>query len=135
MWSSFSSIIAMSIVFAWVYIDRTDGVAISVWHDLQFSINRFFLSISYISIFVWTASSISWRLVFCVFSFCCFSLLSWLRVRKDCWYGIFSSKSSRRYTNQFILKTRKKCIFSQNRYSISTHINEWNTMVEKYHLP
>ena len=63
MWSSFSSIIAMSLAFIWVDIDRTDGIAISVWHELEFSISRFSLSIGSISTLVWIASSINWGLV------------------------------------------------------------------------
>ena len=40
-----------------------DGIAISVWHDLEFSISKFSLSTSSISLLVWIASSIVWRLV------------------------------------------------------------------------
>ena len=80
----------MSLVFVWVDIDCTYGVAISVCHDLEFSISRFSLSISSISILILIASLTSQHLVKEIRLLLQISLLSWLRVRKDCWYSNFS---------------------------------------------
>ena len=123
--SSFSSIIAISLAYVWVDIDRTDGIAISVWHDLDFSVSRISPSIGFISTLVWIASPISWRLVEQSYLFSIVFLF---------WVGfVYEKIVGTTFPVKILLvdipsnsfwREEKKCILSQNWYSIPT--DKWS---------
>ena len=133
MWSSFSSIMAMSLALVWVDTYHTSGIAISVLHVLELSINRFSLSVSSISTLVWIASSISWRLVE---QNCLLSVIFFF------WVGFVYEKivGTAFSVKSFLVDIPRNSFWREEKIEYChkidiqfQHINELNTMVEKYY--